>query len=493
MGSFHLIDIIVILGFFVLITALGLIAWRKNKTSEDYFVAGKQLGTFSLAAMWLSSWIGGASIVGTANDGYNLGISGGWYVSILALGTIIFGLTFSKLAKNLGDKLQNITYPALISSRYNKRVGDIVIISCFLAGIGFVAAQLVAMAVMLNTVTGWGYAVCFITSSVVMVGYTAFGGLLAVTYTTWATFTLTMLGTVVLGIPFSAAAMGGFSKINTLPAEWFSIGRYGWSTILALGVSSIFSFYTSMDSYTRCFAAKNATVSRNGTLLSSIGVLAIAVGATYMGMAARVLMPDLPAGSSPYAAIVVSYFPQGVAGLVFAGVLAAIMDTGIVSINCCAANISVDIYKERINPNAPDRQVRTLGIVSSLVAGAVGALLAWWKYSIVELLLMAFTFQAASLFFPTVLGMFWKRATIRAAFSSMLVSLSVVLIWTVGNSLSWGGVFQIDALWPGLLVSGVVFMAVSLFRAPTDEDRERIKVFFGSPSEPDGAVPDTAV
>ena len=70
--------------------------------------------------------------------------------------------------------------------------------------------------------------------------------------------------------------------------------------------------------------------------------------------------------------------------------------------------------------------MKLLGMVSSLAVGVVGALLAWWKYDIVDLLLLAFTFQASSLFFPTVLGMFWKKPTAKAAYVSMVVSLVVV-------------------------------------------------------------------
>ena len=114
---------------------------------------------------------------------------------------------------------------------------------------------------------------------------------MAITYTTWVQFILIIIGTVILGVPLSAHAIGGFNEVATLPAEWFDIGRYGWPTIIALAVSSIFSFYTSMDSYTRCFAAKSAKVARNGALWAALGVLFIAFGATYMGMAARVLMP----------------------------------------------------------------------------------------------------------------------------------------------------------------------------------------------------------
>lgn len=471
------VDTVIIVVYFSIMFIFGILAWKKNKTSEDYFVAGKSLGTFSLASMWLSSWIGGASIIGTATDAYDLGISGGWYVAILALGTLIFGLTFTQLVKRLGDKLHDITYPALITSRYGKKSGAVVIVCCFLANIGFLSSQLVAMGSMLTTITGWDAWTSFLISTVVTVIYSAIGGLLAITYTTWIQFILIILGTVVLGIPLSANAMGGFSEISTLPAEWFDIGRYGWPTILALGVSSVFSFFTSMDSYTRSFAAKNTKVARRGTLWAALGVLCIAFGATYMGMAAKVLMPDMADGSSAYAAIVVNYFPTGISGLVLVGVFAAIMSTGVVCINACASNISVDIYRDRINPKASDRKVSLMGVVSSLAVGVIGAALAWWKYDIVDLLLLAFTFQASALFFPTVCGMFWKKPSQKAAFVSMCVSLAVVFIWLLGDGMGWGKLFEIDALWPGLISSGVVFFTMTLVCKPTEDDNIRAERF----------------
>ena len=450
MGNVRVVDAIIIVVYFAVMAVMGIIAYRRNKTSEDFFVAGKSMGTFSLAAMWLSSWIGGSSIVGTSTDAYNLGVTGGWYVTILAVGCAVFGLTFSKVTKTLGDKLKNITYPGLIMSRYDRVSSDIVIICCFLANVGFLASQLVAMGSMLTTITGWSASTCFIISTVITIAYSAIGGLMAIKYTTWIQFILIVLGTVVLGIPLSAKAMGGFSQLQTLPPEWFDIGRRGWPTILAL-------------------------------LWAGLGVFFIAIGATIMGMAAKVLLPELPEGSSAYAALVAKFFPVGISGLVLVGVFAAIMSTGVVCINCCSANISVDIYKERIKPDAPDRSVMVLGIISSLLVGVVGALLAWWKYDIIELLLLAFTFQASALFFPTVFGVFWKKPTAKASSVSMIVSLAVVLLWLVGDGFGWGGIFTIDALWPGLLSSGVVFFVMTLAGKPTEADKQRCEIFFANP------------
>ena len=83
MGNIRTIDAIIIIVYFAVMAILGVVGYKKNKTSEDYFLAGKKLGTFSLAAMWMSSWIGGSSIVGTSTNAYELGITGGCFCDLL--------------------------------------------------------------------------------------------------------------------------------------------------------------------------------------------------------------------------------------------------------------------------------------------------------------------------------------------------------------------------------------------------------------------------
>ena len=107
MGQMSLVDIVIIVVYFAIMAILGVVAWKRNKTSEDYFVAGKSLGTFSLAAMWLSSWIGGASIVGTSTNGYDYGVSGVWYVGIL-------GSTISHIRRSF--RADTTTAPEPLSS-----------------------------------------------------------------------------------------------------------------------------------------------------------------------------------------------------------------------------------------------------------------------------------------------------------------------------------------------------------------------------------------
>ena len=479
----NVLDVIIILAYFVGMIVLGLIANKKQTGVDDYYLGGRSMGAFKIGALWMAGWIGGSSVIGTSSNSYSMGITGVWYVGEIAIGCVLFALVMAKPVKRASEVLQNITFPELIHARYDQKNSTMASITTILAMIGYTAAQFVAGASILNVLTGWNLGVCYILAAVVIVFYVSTGGLLAVTYTDIVQMALLLLGIVVLAVPLVGAQLHkmGANLVTDLPASFFDLGAWGWPTILALGLSTIMSFFTSMDSYTRCFAAKNERVARDGALWAGLGVFFIAIGATIMGMAAKVLLPELPAGSSAYAALVAKFFPVGVSGLVLVGVFAAIMSTGVVCINVCSANISVDIYKDRIKPDAPDRKVMVLGIVSSLVVGVIGALLAWWKYDIIELLLLAFTFQASALFFPTVCGVFWKKPTAKASSVSMIVSLAVVLLWLVGDGLGWGKLFAIDALWPGLLSSGVVFFVMTLTTKPTEADKQRCEIFFANP------------
>ena len=153
------------------------------------------------------------------------------------------------------------------------------------------------------------------------------------------------------------------------------------------------------------------------------------------------------------------------------------MSTGVVCINLCSANITMDIYRDCINPKASEKSLKYMGMLTSLLIGIIGAVLAWWKYNVISLLMIAFTFQSSSLFFPTVLGMLWRKPTAKASFYSMLISLIVVILWLVGNNAGWGSIFTIDAVWPGLLSSALVYVVMGLLSKPTEDELAQADLF----------------
>lgn len=317
----NVFDVIIILAYFVGMIVLGLIANKKQTGVDDYYLGGRSMGAFKIGALWMAGWIGGSSVIGTSSNSYSMGITGVWYVGAIAVGCVIFALVMAKPVKRASEVLQNITFPELIHARYDQKNSTMASITTILAMIGYTAAQFVAGASILNVLTGWNLGLCYILAAVVIVFYVSTGGLLAVTYTDIVQMALLLLGIVVLAVPLVGAQLHkmGANLVTDLPASFFDLGAWGWPTILALGLSTIMSFFTSMDSYTRCIAARDAKTARTGTIYAAVLVFIIAGASTFLGMAGKLILPGLSSSNNVIAALVVEFFPHGLKGLVLIG------------------------------------------------------------------------------------------------------------------------------------------------------------------------------
>jgi len=98
--------------------------------------------------------------------------------------------------------------------------------------------------------------------------------------------------------------------------------------------------------------------------------------------------------------------------------------------------------------------------------------MAWQMQDIVSILLVAFTINGAALFVPTIAIVVQDDVNNDAAFWSISLSLITVIGWYAGSTYELASIFAIDPLWPGLLVSFVVFAAVSSSRSQSPDDQE---------------------
>jgi SSS family solute:Na+ symporter len=473
-----IIDSAIIVMYLAVLLIVGVIANKKQKDMEGYYVAGRNAGVFSITSLWLSSWVGGAAVIGCSSKAFEMGISAVWFVAANAVGCLLFAFTFSGIIKRIGDNLNQLTYPDFIEGRYDSRSRLIATVTTIIAYIAFTSSQLVAAGNMLHLLTGWSLGVSFIVATAVIVLYTSIGGFMAVTYTDWIQFVLLIVGVVIIGVPLATKEMGGFSAIGQLPSSYFNIGTWGWPTIIAITVSQIFTFYTSMDSYTRCFAAKDEKTAVKGTIYAAIGIFVIAISTAYLGMSAKIILPDLESGNNALTSLILTTYPVGIKGLAVVGIMAAVMSTADICILTSSANITNDIFKRYINKNATQNTLLKLGIFSSLFIGIISAIMAWKMMDIINILFIAFTINSAGLFFPTILGVFWKKGNSSASFYSMTLSLLTVLFWYVGSMQKWSSIFFIQPLWPGLFVSLLSFLLISIFGKGSHEENKKSEEYF---------------
>lgn len=473
-----ILDIIIIVAYLIFMLCLGIYASKKQKNMEDFYLGGKNIGTWSMMSLWLSSWVGGAAIVGTAGNAYSMGITAFWYVGAMCFGFGVFGLLFTGIIKDAGDKFDHITYSDLIEDRYDSKTRMVSIITTILANIAYNAGQLVAAGGIISIFTGWNLSFCIIISAIIVTLYTASGGLLAVTYTDVVQTALIVVALVV-AVPYVFKLSGGsnLSLRAQLPESYFDPFAWGIPTILGFIVTISLTFFTSMDSYTRCFAAKDAKTARNGTLLAILGTGGIAFVATYLGMAGKVIFPNLEDPSSIIPKIITDILPRGIKGLMLVGLVSALMSTSDISTLSASANITRDIYHRYINPEASEEKLLKLGVVSSIFIGGLSTLLAIKMMNIVDILYIAFTVNSAGLFLPTISMFFWKKSNSTSAFWSMTLSLVTVLIWFFADMMGLGGIFSIDPVWPGLLVSALVFFTLANTTKSDQIEREKAEKY----------------
>ena len=429
----NVLDVIIILAYFVGMIVLGLIANKKQTGVDDYYLGGRSMGALKIGALWMAGWIGGSSVIGTSSNSYSMGITGVWYVGEIAIGCVLFALVMAKPIKRVSDELRNVTFPELIHARYDQKNSTMASITTILAMIGYTAAQFVAGASILNVLTGWNLGVCYILAAVVI-----------------------------------------------LPASFFDLGAWGWPTILALGLSTIMSFFTSMDSYTRCIAAKDARTARTGTIYAAVLVLIIAGTSTFLGMAGKLILPGLSSSNNVIAALVVELFPHGLKGLVLIGVLSAIMSTADISVLTGSASLTKDIYQRYINPNASDKTLLRVGFGASLFVGVLGAIFGWFTQDIMNILLITFTINSAGLFLPTLGAFFWKKSCSAGAFASMLSATVIAVVWFIGGKVSSLPLFSIDALWPSFGVSAILYVVICLTHHQTPAEQETAEKFYAA-------------
>ena len=457
------LDTSIIFGYLALMIAIGFYASRKQSSVKDFFIAGGKLGTFSIACLWLASWIGGASIVGGAAKAYEFGISGGWYIACIAIGCLLFGIFFAARVKRWGNEHQLLTYPDFIEVRYDSRTRIVATITTIIAYIAYAAGQLAAAGAILSTLLGWDYSSSLLLASSIIVVYTASGGFLAVTYTDWVQFALLFTGIVLVGIPIAIANGGTWEAFTTqLPPGHFNPTAWGLPTMMALGVSIPLSFFVAMDSFTRMFAARNEVAAKHGTLLAVVFLLPLAVGAVWLGMTAALLYPSVDNPSDVLALLVMDIFPIGLKGLMLVGILAALMSTADICILTAAANGSRDVYQRYFNPDVAPRKLFRISIGLAAIVGVAAALMAWQMRDIVGILLIAFTINSAALFVPTIAMVSSRKLSATAAFWSITLALLTVIGWYIASAMDLAPLFSIDPLWPGLIVSIAVFYGISL-------------------------------
>ncbi|AOX00951.1 sodium:proline symporter [Moorena producens PAL-8-15-08-1] len=448
--------------FLLLFTAVGIYsATRKQNTTTDYLLASRNVNPWLTALSAMATGQSGFLFIAQVGFAYKIGISSLWLTIGWAIGDYLAWYFIFKRLRQLSEETASDTVSSFLSqnmkgSRLIAIISAIIII-IFLGS--YAAAQLVAGSKALNAVFGWNYNLGIIIGAVIVVIYCFSGGIRASIWTDALQATI-MIGSLLLLLVVAVASCGGteqlwqsLAAIDPALINWNSSQQpWGFAPFFIGWVVAGFGVVGQPHIMVRAMAidsADNIAFARN--LKAALG-LVTSISAMGIGLAGRVLMPDLLASGDPELALPylsLKLLPVVLVGLMLAGLFSATMSTADSQILSCSAAITQDIF-----PTAA--QSYKLAKVGTLTVTAVVLAMALFGNNNV-FALVTFSWSAlASGLGPLLILRVWQRpVNLITAIAMMGIGIATALIWNLGLDLSSAIYEVLPGMAAGMAVYGI--------------------------------------
>lgn len=426
------LDLIVVLLYATGMIALGWYGMRRAKTRDDYLVAGRNLGPGFYLGTMAATVLGGASTIGTVRLGYVYGISGFWLCGAIGLG--IVGLSLF-LAKPL-LKLKIYTVTQVLERRYNPaaRQASALIMLVYALMIG--ATSTIAIGTVMQVLFGLPFWVSILVGGGVVVLYSTIGGMWSLTLTDIVQFLIMTVGLVFLLMPMSIVDAGGWDAMAAkLPASYFDFTAIGWDTILTYFLIYFFGIFIGQDIWQRVFTARSEGVAKVAGTAAGLYCVLYGLAGALIGMAAKVLLPDLANVNNAFASIVQTSLPNGIRGLVIAAALAALMSTAAAGLLAASTTVVQDLLprlrRGRESGSGDVHENR----IATLLMGAVVLGIALVVSDVISALTLAYNLLVGGMLIPLIGAIYWKRATTAGAITSMSLGFLTALFFMLKDGL----------------------------------------------------------
>ena len=457
-------DISIILIYLGAMLAFGWWGKRRAKNSSEYLVAGRRLGGVLYTSTMAAVVIGGASTVGGVGLGYKYGISGMWLVVAIACGVLLLSVLFASRIQ----RLKVYTVSGMLKLRYGIDATGASGVVMMAYTLMLTVTSTIAYATIFNVLFGFDRTLSVVLGGLIVVAYSAMGGMWSITLTDVVQFVIKTIGIFFLLLPFTWAKAGGYDGIKERVGDAaFSLGTIGTGTIITFFVVYTLGLLIGQDIWQRVFTAKSPEVARWGGIAAGVYCLLYGVAGALIGLAASALIPDITAKDDVYADVALHVLPVGLSGIVLAAAVAAMMSTASGALIATATVARQDVLpllaqmfgrtRPELDTGDPEHDVRgnrlfviAIGLVSIVLAALIN--------DIVSALTIAYDILVGGLLVPIIGGLFWKRATGAGAMAAMAVGTvgTLATMWYLDD------VLANEPVYVGLIAALIAFVAVSL-------------------------------
>lgn len=377
--SIGFLDAVIIFMYLAVVMCIGFYFTRREKTSTDYFLAGRHVGWIAIGASLFASNISSEHFVGLAGAGASSGLAVGNFEWLAAFCLMTLGWVFVPFYLRSGV----FTMPEFLERRYNDACRwYLTIISIIAYIVTKISITLVAGSFLLREVVGWNVYISSLALIVATAVYTFAGGLSAVIYTELLQ-TFVLIGGALLLTWMGFQEVGGWQGLTAaLDPEHFSMFKamshpdFPWTGII-FGAPILGIWYWCTDQFIvqRVLSAKDEDNAKSGTIFAGYLKLLPVFIMVFPGLIAAALFADVrETADLAYPALVTRILPIGLKGIVIAGLLAAIMSSLASCFNSTSTLITMDVYS-KFNPDATERQLVRNGRIFTIITAALA--IAW--------------------------------------------------------------------------------------------------------------------
>ena len=511
------IDYVIIVVYLVGIVWYG-IRKGKQESSEDYFLAGRNMAWPIVGISLFAANIGSNTLIGLTSDAFNTDVAVYNYEWMAAVVLVIFSIFFLPFYL----KSRVYTMPEFLERRYDTRtrylfsgitiVGNVIIDTAS----GLYAGNLILKIIFPGT-PSW---IIIALLAFAAAAYTIPGGLSSVVHTEVIQAVLLIFGSILVTY-FAFSEVGGWRAmidgLNELKAsgaiekdagEVLSLIRPAsdksmpWPGLL-LGVPLLGFYFWANNQFMvqRVLSAKDLNHGRWGAIFAGLLKLPVLFIMVIPGVLAILLFSDtdisflnyqIPVAGGfetcgaladcpnmTYPVLIYSLLPTGVLGLVIAGLLAAMSSSISATLNSASTLITMD-FVQKIKPGISSKGLVRAGQIATIILVILAA--AWapliesfrslWTY-----LQQILSFISPPIVAAFVVGLFSRRSNANGGFWSLVLSYALVLVWIAYCFANFGGISNAETGVHFLYIVPVLFVIAvsinlaisSLSPAPTDE------------------------
>ncbi|MDH5366669.1 MAG: sodium/proline symporter [Cyclobacteriaceae bacterium] len=478
--------------YFIILFSIGIVASKRIKNIEDYYVGGKKLGywvvAFSVRATGESGWL----LLGLTGLGAFAGVSAFWVVFGEVLGVSVAWFLMAKRFKRLSDKYKSITVPDFLVSHFKSKTNTLRVVAATalsLFVVIYVSAQIDAIGSAFESFLNWNYYTGALVGFAIVLIYIAYGGFLAVVWSDVFQGILMFFGLVLLPIYIYSTLDSGVNILEGLnnideglTNIWGSGGATTYNIATIFGYAMIgLGFMGSPQLFVRFMSIKNEDEIKKGrwvaivfTLLTDGAAVCIGILGRYLftstGQDVEEILGNNAQNVLPY--IIDNMLPLIVSGIYIAVVLAAIMSTIDSLLVVASSAITRDFYQQIINPKVDSKQLSKISkivtIAMAIFALSIALIVAVSSPTRTIFWFIIFGWSGiAATFCPVIiLSLFWKGYNEKGAIASMITGFLGIPIFEFVVPLIPGiGIYftQVAELLPSFLLAMSVGYIVSRF------------------------------